>query len=78
MKEMDIGFRDDEVTELFKFIDRDCGGTIDEREFIFALFPRDYEQVYSCETHCSPKLYFLTISKYLKNNRKNNRKNNQI
>eukprot|EP00931_Biecheleriopsis_adriatica_P117582 TRINITY_DN93083_c0_g1_i1.p1 TRINITY_DN93083_c0_g1~~TRINITY_DN93083_c0_g1_i1.p1 ORF type:complete len:558 (-),score=129.52 TRINITY_DN93083_c0_g1_i1:29-1663(-) len=47
LKEMEIGFRDDDIQELFKTIDKDSGGTIDEKEFVKTLYPNEYRQMYA-------------------------------
>ena len=39
---MDMGFKDTEITELFKLIDKDNGGSIDEKEFVKTLYPEEY------------------------------------
>merc|ERR1712151_261709 len=46
LKEMEIGFREDDVIELFKTIDKDAGGTIDEKEFVKTLYPAEYRYMY--------------------------------
>ncbi|CAK8987798.1 Potassium voltage-gated channel subfamily A member 2 (KC22) (Voltage-gated potassium channel subunit Kv1.2) [Durusdinium trenchii] len=47
LREMDMGFKEKEITELFKLIDKefkheDSGGTIDEKEFVKTLYPDEY------------------------------------
>merc|ERR1712217_1014355 len=46
LKEMEIGFREDDIIELFKMIDKDSGGTIDEKEFVKTLYPTEYRYMY--------------------------------
>lgn len=46
LKEMEIGFKEDDVVDLFKAIDKDSGGTIDEREFVKTLYPTEYRFMY--------------------------------
>mmetsp|Transcript_130489 Transcript_130489/g.244127 ORF Transcript_130489/g.244127 Transcript_130489/m.244127 type:complete len:140 (-) Transcript_130489:70-489(-) len=45
-KEMDIGFKEDEVLDLFKLIDKDAGGTIDPKEFVKTVYPDEYRFMY--------------------------------
>jgi len=46
LKEMEIGFKEDDVSELFKVIDKDNGGTIDEKEFVKTLYPQEFRYMY--------------------------------
>merc|ERR1712066_220575 len=46
LKEMEIGFREDDIVDLFKTIDKDAGGTIDEKEFVKTLYPNEYRLMY--------------------------------
>merc|ERR1712050_715417 len=46
LKEMEIGFREDDVIDLFKPIDKDSGGTIDEKEFVKTLYPAEFRYMY--------------------------------
>merc|ERR1712060_345222 len=42
-----IGLHDKQVVMLFNFIDKDGGGTIDDQEFVRAIFPQDYHDLYA-------------------------------
>mmetsp|Transcript_110573 Transcript_110573/g.352272 ORF Transcript_110573/g.352272 Transcript_110573/m.352272 type:complete len:120 (-) Transcript_110573:4-363(-) len=45
-EEMRIGFRDEDIAELFKTIDKDAGGSIDTQEFIKTLYPDEFRLMY--------------------------------
>mmetsp|Transcript_74078 Transcript_74078/g.139830 ORF Transcript_74078/g.139830 Transcript_74078/m.139830 type:complete len:130 (+) Transcript_74078:1-390(+) len=45
-KELEVGFKEDDVAELFKLIDKDVSGTVDEAEFIKVVYPDDYRNMY--------------------------------
>merc|ERR1712217_856855 len=45
--EMGLGFREDQVLELFSYFDKDGGGSIDEQEFVREMFPKEYPKIYS-------------------------------
>lgn len=49
MKEMRIGLKPDRIVELFESLDKDGGGGIDDREFVRALFPSEFHQLYMPE-----------------------------
>jgi len=46
-KEMDIGFKENDVVELFKLIDKDAGGTVDEKEFVKTVYPNEFRLMYA-------------------------------
>jgi len=46
IKRLRIGLQDDRIVELFAFIDKDSGGTIDDQEFVRAIFPAEYHSIY--------------------------------
>jgi len=45
-REMDMGFKEDDIVELFKTIDKDANGTIDEKEFVKTVYPNEYRYLY--------------------------------
>mmetsp|Transcript_110221 Transcript_110221/g.235363 ORF Transcript_110221/g.235363 Transcript_110221/m.235363 type:complete len:501 (+) Transcript_110221:115-1617(+) len=54
LKEMEIGFREDDIVDLFKTIDKDAGGTIDEKEFVKTLYPHEYRLMYGKKKNSDP------------------------
>jgi len=46
IREMRVGLRDERVVELFETLDKDGGGSIDHKEFLRALFPGTYHEIY--------------------------------
>mmetsp|Transcript_12589 Transcript_12589/g.36724 ORF Transcript_12589/g.36724 Transcript_12589/m.36724 type:complete len:602 (+) Transcript_12589:50-1855(+) len=47
VQELRLGLREDRVVELFESLDKDGGGGIDCKEFLRALFPSIYHEMYS-------------------------------
>mmetsp|Transcript_23579 Transcript_23579/g.42599 ORF Transcript_23579/g.42599 Transcript_23579/m.42599 type:complete len:673 (+) Transcript_23579:58-2076(+) len=45
--DMRVGLSEERVVEVFNSLDRDGGGTIDEQEFIRAVFPSAFHQIYN-------------------------------
>lgn len=41
-----IGIQEDRIAELFAFIDKDGGGSIDDLEFVRAIFPSDFHTIF--------------------------------
>jgi len=46
IRQMRIGLDGARVKELFQAVDKDGGGSIDEQEFVHAVFPTEYESIY--------------------------------
>lgn len=46
---MQIGFSDERILKLFQSFDNDHSGCVDEREFVRALFPHAYHDIYRNE-----------------------------
>mmetsp|Transcript_169720 Transcript_169720/g.544670 ORF Transcript_169720/g.544670 Transcript_169720/m.544670 type:complete len:636 (-) Transcript_169720:37-1944(-) len=46
IKKLRIGLQEQSVVMLFNFIDKDGGGTIDDEEFVRAIFPAEYQDLY--------------------------------
>lgn len=44
--EMQVGISDEQILSLYECIDRDGGGTIDDKEFVKALFPESFHDVF--------------------------------
>jgi len=49
MSEMRIGLSGKRVVQLFEALDEDCGGSIDDREFVKKVFPEAFRAIYSME-----------------------------
>uniref|UniRef100_A0A7S4PV31 EF-hand domain-containing protein n=1 Tax=Alexandrium monilatum TaxID=311494 RepID=A0A7S4PV31_9DINO len=46
LQSMNFGFSDERIFDLFRSFDQDNSGTIDDREFIRALFPDSYHDIF--------------------------------
>jgi len=51
MDEMRLGLADVRIVELFHMFDKDSSGTVTDREFIRALFPKQYAQIFTSNFH---------------------------
>eukprot|EP00933_Yihiella_yeosuensis_P045406 TRINITY_DN40771_c0_g1_i1.p1 TRINITY_DN40771_c0_g1~~TRINITY_DN40771_c0_g1_i1.p1 ORF type:complete len:772 (+),score=123.47 TRINITY_DN40771_c0_g1_i1:105-2420(+) len=49
-EDMQCGLNEERATEVFNSIDKDGGGSIDEQEFVKAIFPSAYHQLYGRDT----------------------------
>merc|ERR1712032_320423 len=47
MGEMNISLTPQRVIQLFEILDKDGGGTVDDREFVRSIFPEKYHEVYA-------------------------------
>lgn len=52
VQDMQVGISEERIVEVFESIDRDGGGSIDEREFVRCIFPSAYHALY---THKQPE-----------------------
>eukprot|EP00971_Amphidinium_carterae_P035045 689830-Amphidinium_carterae.1 len=46
IERLQLGFSDERVVQLFTSFDRNGSGTIDDKEFVKALFPNAYYEIY--------------------------------
>merc|ERR1719487_1492899 len=46
MQFMEMGLSEQRLVEIFESIDRDGGGSVDDREFVRALFPNSFHEVF--------------------------------
>jgi hypothetical protein len=46
LRRMGVGFNDDRIYQLFNLFDTNGSGAIDDREFVLALFPNLYHDIY--------------------------------
>lgn len=46
---MRVGLTDDHMSQLFKAFDADGSGTVDDREFVQQIFPREYHTIFASE-----------------------------
>jgi len=51
---MRIGFTDDRIFQLFNSFDQDRSGKVDDREFIRALFPNAYHEIFRSDSVLEP------------------------
>jgi len=49
LRSMQIGFSDERIFQLFESFDQDRSGSVDDREFVRALFPSSYHEIYRDE-----------------------------
>eukprot|EP00403_Amphidinium_massartii_P008204 CAMPEP_0178423950 /NCGR_PEP_ID=MMETSP0689_2-20121128/27953_1 /TAXON_ID=160604 /ORGANISM="Amphidinium massartii, Strain CS-259" /LENGTH=716 /DNA_ID=CAMNT_0020045561 /DNA_START=9 /DNA_END=2155 /DNA_ORIENTATION=+ len=61
IKHMQIGFSDERIFQLFHSFDHDLSGTVDDREFVRALFPYAYHDIYQAEEDEDPT-HSMTMS----------------
>jgi len=47
LNEMKVGFSEERILKLFNSFDDDGSGTVDDREFVRALFPEAYHDIYT-------------------------------
>jgi len=47
MEEMNINLTPQRIIQLFEILDKDGGGTVDDREFVRSIFPEKYHEVYA-------------------------------
>jgi len=47
MEEMKINLTPQRVIQLFEILDKDGGGTVDDKEFVRSIFPEKYHEVYA-------------------------------
>eukprot|EP00930_Biecheleria_cincta_P040485 TRINITY_DN27739_c0_g1_i1.p1 TRINITY_DN27739_c0_g1~~TRINITY_DN27739_c0_g1_i1.p1 ORF type:complete len:617 (+),score=73.29 TRINITY_DN27739_c0_g1_i1:174-2024(+) len=51
VQDMQVGISEERTVEVFESIDRDGGGSIDEREFVRCIFPHAYHALYTRKDH---------------------------